>query len=88
MPSFSVKSTHLPLIHLHMGPIVPDHAPGQDRKGEAGRRSGILTCGVHVGPMLTQPPRRIKRGSTPPGDLVFFKLGVALFPIFGWGTIL
>jgi hypothetical protein len=32
--------------------------------------SGSLTCGAHVGPTLTQPPRRIKPGSKPPRDLV------------------
>ncbi|BAS86765.1 Os03g0789600, partial [Oryza sativa Japonica Group] len=28
-----------------------------------------LTCGAHVGPMLTQPPHRTKPGSKPPKDL-------------------
>uniref|UniRef100_A0A0E0HFQ3 Uncharacterized protein n=1 Tax=Oryza nivara TaxID=4536 RepID=A0A0E0HFQ3_ORYNI len=31
---------------------------------------GILRCGAHVGPSLTQPPRRINPESKPPMDLV------------------
>uniref|UniRef100_A0A0E0QNJ0 Uncharacterized protein n=1 Tax=Oryza rufipogon TaxID=4529 RepID=A0A0E0QNJ0_ORYRU len=38
------------------------------RKGEEADVDSLI-CGVHVGPTLTQPPRRIKPGSKPPRNL-------------------
>ena len=49
---------------------------------------GILRCGAHMGPSLTQPPRRINPESKPPTDLVctgFYKLEDVLYPVLWLG---
>jgi hypothetical protein len=51
---------------------VRERRKGEQRgKRERGGDDVVtLTCGAHVDPMLTQPPRQIKPGSIPPKDLV------------------
>ncbi len=60
------------------------------RKGERGRGEreeadvATLTCGAHVGPTLTQLPRRIKPGSKLPKDLKRTILLVEGRPVSGF----
>jgi hypothetical protein len=46
-----------------------DRERGRKRRGEEIVLRGILTCGTHMGPTLTQPPRRINPASILPWDL-------------------
>uniref|UniRef100_A0A0D9ZXT9 Uncharacterized protein n=1 Tax=Oryza glumipatula TaxID=40148 RepID=A0A0D9ZXT9_9ORYZ len=61
-------------------PQPPARLPKKEKRGvkEREMRKGkreeadvaTLTCGAHVGPMLTQQPRRTKPGSIPSRDLL------------------
>uniref|UniRef100_A0A0E0NXD5 Uncharacterized protein n=1 Tax=Oryza rufipogon TaxID=4529 RepID=A0A0E0NXD5_ORYRU len=58
--------------HPSAGGIGLPRALERREREEEGREEtdlDRLTCGAHVGPTLTQPPRRLKPESKPPKDL-------------------
>nr|ABG66190.1 hypothetical protein LOC_Os10g37079 [Oryza sativa Japonica Group] len=67
-----------PSIGIPMPPVREQRARRRkkgekQRKRKSGKKAGAdmdtLTCGTHVGPTLTQPPRRIKPESKPLKEL-------------------
>uniref|UniRef100_A0A0E0F7J9 Uncharacterized protein n=1 Tax=Oryza meridionalis TaxID=40149 RepID=A0A0E0F7J9_9ORYZ len=51
-------------------PIPRERKEGEKQRKREGADMVSMTCGAHVGPTLSQPPRGIKSGSKPPRDLL------------------